>query len=356
MATAVVTGATSGIGRAFARQLAAAGYDMVLVARDVGRLEELAAELRSQHDVAAEVLVADLATASGTVVVEGRLHDDGRPVDLLVNNAGFGLRRPFLANEIADEERMLDVLVRAVLRLTLAALPGMVQRGRGAVVNVSSVAGFVPRGTYSAAKAYVTTFTEAVASKLSGTGVRAMVLVPGFVRTEMHERAGIDMSSLPSYLWLDADDVVRTALRDLARGKTVSVPGVLYKAFATVMPRLPRRMVVAAGRRYPAGRRGGVNRGERAGSGYPTRMATEKQRAAAKRNVKKAQTAAQKKQTLKKLPAKTRTALGKEAGKVRRGEAPTRAELEAEARRLNVKGRSKMGKADLKRAVAQAKR
>jgi hypothetical protein len=256
MSTAVVTGATSGIGLAFARQLAASGHDLVLVSRDVGRLKNLAAEFRVQYAVDAEVLPADLSTRPGTAVVEQRLLDDERPVDLLVNNAGFALRRPFLANDIADEERLLDVLVRAVLRLTLAAVPGMVERGRGAVVNVSSTAGFVPRGTYSAAKSYVTAFTEGLASTLSGTGVRAMVLVPGFVRTELHERAGIDMSALPSYLWLDADDVVRVALRDLARGKTVSVPGALYKAFATVLPRLPRRVVVAAGRRYPARRRG----------------------------------------------------------------------------------------------------
>lgn len=263
MGTAVITGATSGIGLAFVRQLAASGHDVVLVARDVERLEKLAAELRSQHGVDAEILPADLSTSAGTALVENRLRDDGRPVDLLVNNAGFSLRRRFLANDIADEERMLDVLVRAVLRLTLAAVPGMVQRGRGAVVNVSSVAGFVPRGTYGAAKAYVTAFTEGVASALAGTGVRAMVLIPGFVRTELHDRAEIDMSALPSYLWLDADDLVRAALRDLARGKTVSVPGVIYKAFAIMMPRLPRRVVVAAGRRYPAGRRREGSRAQR---------------------------------------------------------------------------------------------
>lgn len=255
MPTAVVTGATSGIGLAFTRQLAASGHDVVLVAREAERLEKVAAELRSRYGIDIEALPADLSTSSGMAAVEHRLRDDDRPVDLLVNNAGFALRRPFLANDIADEERMLDVLVRAVLRLTLAALPGMVQRGRGAVVNVSSVSGFVPRGTYSAAKAYVTAFTEGLAGTLSGTGVRAMVLVPGFVRTELHDRAGIDMSALPSYMWLDADDLVRAALRDLARGRTVSVPGVLYKTFATVMPRLPRRVVVAAGRRYPGRRR-----------------------------------------------------------------------------------------------------
>lgn len=258
MGTAVVTGATSGIGLAFARQLTAAGYDVVLVARDVDRLETVATELGSRHQT--EVLPADLSTSSGIDLVEERLRDHAHPVDLLINNAGFALRRPFLANDIADEERMLDVLVRAVLRLTIAALPGMLERGHGAVVNVSSISTYVPRGTYSAAKAYVTTFTEAVAGRLAGTGVRAMALVPGFVRTELHDRAGIDMSALPSYLWLDADHLVRVALRDLARGKTVSVPGAFYKVFAVVMPRLPRRAVIAAGRRYPGRRRPWVDR------------------------------------------------------------------------------------------------
>jgi hypothetical protein len=255
MGTAVVTGATSGIGLAFARRLAAGGSDLVLIARDAERLEEVAAELSSRHHNQTEVLPADLSTPSGTALVEARLRDDDRPVDMLVNNAGFALRRPFLANDVADEERLLDVLVRAVLRLTLAVLPGMIERGHGAIVNVSSISCYVPRGTYSAAKAYVTTFTEAVAGKLSGTEVRAMALVPGFVRTDLHDRAGLDMSALPSFLWLDADYLVRAALRDLARGKAVSVPGAVYKAFATVMPRLPRRAVIAAGRRYPGRRR-----------------------------------------------------------------------------------------------------
>jgi len=255
MATALVTGATAGIGLSFARQLAAQEHDVVLVARDVERLKEVAADLRERNGVTAEALAADLATSAGIRAVEARLRDPERPVDLLVNNAGFGLRKPFLANDVADEERMLDVLVRAVLRLTHAALPGMIDRRRGAVVNVSSVSGWLPRGTYSAAKAWVTMFTEGLAASLSGTGVRAMVLAPGFVRTEFHGRAGINMSRLPSSLWLDADRLVAAALGDLRRGKTVSVPSVFYKVAAWLLPRMPRRMAVGVGRRHPASSR-----------------------------------------------------------------------------------------------------
>ncbi|MFW6092147.1 MAG: SDR family NAD(P)-dependent oxidoreductase [Actinomycetota bacterium] len=254
MPTALVTGATSGIGLAFARQLAATGHDLVLVARDADRLADTAARLQADHGVSTESLQADLATDEGTTAVEQRLRSADPPVDLLVNNAGFALRKPFVANDIADEERMLRVLVLAVLRLTHAALPGMLERGRGAVVNVSSVASWVPRGSYSAAKAWVTMFTEGLATNLRGTGVRAMALCPGYVRTEFHQRASMNMAGLPRFLWLDADTLVSTALRDLARGKTVSVPGAVYRSAAWLLPRLPRRLVVGVGRRHPAGR------------------------------------------------------------------------------------------------------
>ncbi|NED95791.1 SDR family oxidoreductase [Phytoactinopolyspora alkaliphila] len=249
MPTALVTGPTAGIGLAFARKLAARGFDLVLVSRDADRLSSVADELRAGHGTAAEVLPADLA--SDTTAVEERLRDTARPVDFLVNNAGHGLRKPFLANDIADEEGLLDVHVRAVLRLTHAVLPGMIERRRGAVVNVSSVAAWVPRGTYSAAKAWATSFSEGLASQVDGSGVRVMALAPGFTRTEFHERAEMSMSGLPSWLWLDADKLVDAALRDLNRGKAVSVPGAVYKAAAAALPRLPRRLVRATGRRHP---------------------------------------------------------------------------------------------------------
>lgn len=252
MPTALVTGPTSGIGNAFARRFAAAGYDLVLVSRDAERLAATAAQLETRYGITADVLRADLSTHDGIAAVEERLLDTGRPVDVLVNNAGYSLRKPYLANDIDEEERLLNVLVLAVLRLTRAALPGMVERKHGAVVNVSSLAGLIPRGTYSAHKAWVTLFSEGLAPRVAGSGVRVMAVVSGFVRTELHQRAEVDMSSLPSFMWLDADRLVATALRDLDRGKTVSVPGRLYKAAAWLLPRLPRRLLVATGKQHPA--------------------------------------------------------------------------------------------------------
>ena len=243
MSTALVTGATAGIGNAFVRRLARDHYDLVLVSRDTGRLEELAADLRTAYGVQVEVLPADLVTDEGCASVEVRLADDTRPVDLLVNNAGFGVKRRFVTGDVEDEERMLRVLVRAVMRLTHAAVPGMVERRHGTVVNVSSVAGFVPQGTYSAAKAWVTTFSQGLAAELAGTNVRVVALCPGFTHTEFHARAELDMGTIPEWLWLQADDVVDAAFADLARGTVVSVPGTQYKVIVALARHAPTRLV-----------------------------------------------------------------------------------------------------------------
>jgi short-subunit dehydrogenase len=255
MSTVLITGPTSGIGNAFARRLAADGRDLVLVSRDAIRLEELAVGLRSTYGVDVEVLVADLVDEEGCRSVEKRLAE-GSPIDLLVNNAGFSLNKRFLTGDIDDEEDMLRVLVRAVLRLTRAALPGMVARGHGAVINVSSVAGFVPQGTYSAAKAWVTAFSQGLAGDLAGTGVSVMALCPGFTHTEFHERAGRDMSKTPDWLWLNAPKVVDDALRDLRRGSAVSVPGAQYKAIVTLARHVPVRALTKVARQVRGTRRG----------------------------------------------------------------------------------------------------
>jgi short-subunit dehydrogenase len=232
--TALVTGPTSGIGLSFARQLAASGHDLVLVSRTRERLEQLAGELEEQYGARVEVIVADLGDREQLATVEARLRDPARPVDLLVNNAGLGLKHAFLDNSVTDEQRLLDVLVTAVLRLTHAALGPMVARGSGAVINVSSVAGYLPRGSYSAAKAYVTSLSEWADLTYRDRGVRVMALLPGFTRTEFHARMDVSRDSAPRWLWLDADRLVAEALRDLERGRRVSIPSRRYKVLAAV--------------------------------------------------------------------------------------------------------------------------
>ena len=241
MSTSLVTGATAGIGHEFARQLAARGDDLVLVARDTARLDEVAADLRATYGVRTEVLAADLTDREQLATVEARLADRDRPVDLLVNNAGFGLKGAFLDNDIDTEQRQQDVLVRAVLRLSHAALGGMVERGLGGVINVSSVAAFLPRGTYSAAKAWVNSFSAWAHNEYGDRGVTVMALCPGFVKTEFHQRLGVDReSTAPKVLWLEADRLVRDALVDFERGRATSIPSKRYKAIVTAARLVPR--------------------------------------------------------------------------------------------------------------------
>jgi short-subunit dehydrogenase len=248
MPTALVTGASSGVGAAFARRLASRGYALVLVARDTGRLEQLAATLRAAHATEVEVLGADLTVRAGLDRVADRLRDDARGVDLLVNNAGAALRGAFAGGDLAAEENALDLLVRAVLVLTHAAIPGMIARGRGSVVTVASVAAYLPGGTYSAAKAWAVTFTTSLALELRGTGVTATALCPGYVRTEFHGRAGIPVGNLPSWAWLDADRLVADCLEDVARGRSLSIPSRRYRLAVALLRHLPLRSAELVGR------------------------------------------------------------------------------------------------------------
>jgi short-subunit dehydrogenase len=244
MPTALITGATAGIGASFARRLAKDGLGLVLVARDAARLEETASALSKRYGVAVEVLVADLADDDGIAAVEARLADPERPVDLLVNNAGFGLRDSFGTAPLAAELAMVKLHVEAVLRLTYAALPGMRERGRGYVVNVASVAAFLPRGTYGASKSWVVNFSQSVARDVAGTGVRVLALCPGFTHTEFHDRARVDMTELRNWMWLTAEQVVDECLSDLARGTTVSVPALRYKALVAAARKVPLAALV----------------------------------------------------------------------------------------------------------------
>ncbi|ADB35740.1 short-chain dehydrogenase/reductase SDR [Kribbella flavida DSM 17836] len=244
MATALITGATAGIGRAFAEKLAREGYDLVLVARDEQRLREVSAEITGLYGVACEVLAADLTDREQLARVERRFAEG--PIEVLVNNAGFGQKKPFWANTIEQEERQLDLLVRVVLRLTHAAVRPMIERGSGAVVNVSSVAGFMARGTYSAHKSWVTNFSSGLAIELHAKGVAVMALCPGFVHTEFHQRMGMEKTIVPSFLWLDATDLVEAAWSDLMRGKSVSVPSWRYKAVVAGVRFVPRTLIARA--------------------------------------------------------------------------------------------------------------
>lgn len=247
MPLALITGPTSGIGFAFARALAAEGHDLVLVSRDSERLQRLADDVQGAVGVRCEALPADLSDLPQTQRVEARLAQ--QPFDVLINNAGFGLRRPFEANDLDTEQRGFDVMVRAVMRLSHAAIGPMTEAGHGDIVNVSSVAGFLPRGSYGAHKAWVTSFSQWASIHYRPHGLRVMSLCPGFVRTEFHQRMDADLRGIPSWMWLDADRLVRDALSDLRSGKAVSVPSRRYKAVVAASRVAPRGLVERVARR-----------------------------------------------------------------------------------------------------------
>jgi len=245
---ALITGASSGLGAEFARQLAAHGADLVVVARDRVALEALATDVRTRHGVRVDVLVADLLDEDALAEVESRL---AAGVDLLVNNAGFGLDLAFEQNPVDDEVRHLRLHVEAAMRLTHAALPAMLARGRGRIVNVASVAGFVPRGTYGAAKGWLISFSRWANVVYRPRGVTVTAICPGFVHTNFHERLGLPpgQEGVSPGLWLDAATVVGEGLRDAARGRSVSVPSWRYKALVVASRLLPDRLVVRAASR-----------------------------------------------------------------------------------------------------------
>jgi short-subunit dehydrogenase len=238
---ALVTGASSGIGAAFARRLARERYDLIIVARGRERLGELAEQLRAEHGGAVEVLPADLTHTAELHIVEKVVAD--ADLDLLVNNAGFGTVGTFARLDPAKEEEEIRLNVVALTRLTRAVLPGMIARRRGSVINVSSMAAFQPapyNATYAATKAFVNSFTEALHEELRGTGVTVQALCPGFTRTEFQERAGIDVSDVPSFAWMSADAVVAASLGALHRGELICIPGLANRTLMTLTSAIPR--------------------------------------------------------------------------------------------------------------------
>ena len=242
---ALVTGATVGIGESFTRLLAQNGYNIVLVARDLPRLHERAKGLESNFGIETKVIQADLATDAGCKTIEDYITNN--QIDVLINNAGFGLNKAFTMSQLDAEQQMLDVLVRTPMRLMHVALPAMKERNKGVIINVSSVAGWIAGGTYSASKSYLTVLTESLHTELSSTNVKVSALCPGFTRTEFHQRGGMSMKGLPAFMWLNADKLVATAWKDAVAGKAVSVPGWQYQLLTFLMRNIPRSLLRKVG-------------------------------------------------------------------------------------------------------------
>ena len=238
---ALVTGATVGIGESFTRLLAHNGYNIVLVARDLPRLQERAKTLESTFGIATTVIQADLATDAGCKTIEDFIANN--QIDVLINNAGFGINKAFTMSQLDAEQQLLDVLVRTPMRLMHVALPGMKERNKGVIINVSSVAGWIAGGTYSASKSYLTVLSESLHTELSSTNVKVSALCPGFTRTEFHQRGRMSMKGLPAFMWLNSDKLVVKAWKDAVGGKAVSVPGWQYQLLTFVMRNAPRPMV-----------------------------------------------------------------------------------------------------------------
>ena len=235
---ALITGGSAGIGYAFAHALARRGVDLVLVSRTESRLDEAARELR-EHGVEVEILAADLATDAGVETIEARIAEDPQ-INILVNNAGSGLHEPSVTTNMTPHIHGVDLMVKAPMRLAAAAGLVMEQRGAGIIINVGSVAGMIAMNNYSAIKAWMNTFSDALALELRGTGVHVMTLLPGWVRTEFHSRAKVNASAIPSWLWLSADRLVEDTLKAVEKGKSRVVPSKRFKLLAFLASYAPR--------------------------------------------------------------------------------------------------------------------
>jgi hypothetical protein len=242
---ALVTGATAGIGESFSRLLAANRYNLVLVARDLPRLQERAQALEEKFGVKTHVIQADLATNEGCQKIEQYISEN--QIDVLINNAGFGTSKAFTVSTLEIEQKMMDVLVRTPMRLMHVALPLMKQRNNGVIINVSSVAGYIAGGSYSASKSYLTVLSESLHTELAGTNVKISALCPGFTRTEFHQRGKMSMKALPNFMWLTSDYLVEQSWKDAMKGEAVSVPGWQYKLLVFIVHAVPRSIVRKVG-------------------------------------------------------------------------------------------------------------
>ena len=243
MGTALITGASSGLGLEIAWELAAEGNDLVLVARNAERLGTIAEQMRQVANIRVEVLVADLSTQAGALTVADRISSASRPIGLLVNNAGFGLGQDFVRGSMERELEGLDTMVRAVIITCHAAAATMKERGYGGILNVASMTALTAQGTYSAHKAWVRTFTEGLAASLTGTGVNVTVVCPGLIRSEFHERSHVDSSQWPSLAFSEPSTIARAAVEAVRRGHVIVTPTVRYRLAAGALRLAPRSLV-----------------------------------------------------------------------------------------------------------------
>lgn len=253
--TALITGGTSGIGAAFADELASRGMNLVLVARNEESLKAKADSLEKKYGVEVETLVADLHERSAQAKVGRRLqagtkgaehseYENHRPISIFVNNAGFSVRSDVVGEDISLHDAAFEVMVRAVFFLSNQAARAFMEHKFGYIINVNSVSAYLPQNNYSAIKAWGSNFTQSLAVRLNGTGVRVISLEPGWVRTEFHQRAGIKGSSIPSFLWLKPQTVVQQCLKDAAEGKTISIPTKRFKVLAFLSRVAPRNILL----------------------------------------------------------------------------------------------------------------
>jgi short-subunit dehydrogenase len=238
MKLAVITGPTSGIGLAYAQELAKEGYELLLVGRNESKLKQLQLELNAKS----EIFVADLSVQDEILRVGSHLQGLNQ-IDLLVNNAGFGSSLPFSQNSLAEEIEQMEILMKAVMVLTHAVLPKMIKQNSGIILNISSVAAWVPTGTYAAAKSWVTSFTESISAELKGTKVQVTAVAPGFTKTKFFDRSQMKDADVPNWLWLTPEQVAKESLKDARSGQLISSPGAQYKAMSTVTRSLPRPLV-----------------------------------------------------------------------------------------------------------------
>jgi uncharacterized protein len=242
---ALITGASSGIGWHFADLLAREGYDLVITARDTQRLNHLASEFHQKYSRNVEVISADLTTDHGISLIENRIKDGD--IDVLINNAGYGLNQGFTKSDIKDEISVLKILCEAPMRLAHASLPAMLAKNSGIIINVSSVAAWITGGHYSAMKSYLMVLSESLHTELAETAVKVCSLAPGFTHTEFHQRGKMKMDALPNFMWLNADNVVITAWKDAKAGKAISIPGRQYRFLYLLLRFAPRDFVRKGG-------------------------------------------------------------------------------------------------------------